>query len=125
MKLRKDVAPDSPTSDSDSVDRDRSQAKKKSGGKGMLGELLVGAQLITHAQLAEALLQQSATGKRIGTLLVDEGAVDERDLAKALSDQLKIPFVDLSQQAPKADVVALLPESIARAIVAIPIDADD
>jgi len=91
----------------------------------MLGELLVGADLITHAQLAEALLQQSATGKRIGTLLVEEGAVDERDLARALSEQLKIPFVDLSQQTPKAEAIALLPEGVARANVALPIDADE
>jgi type IV pilus assembly protein PilB len=125
MKLRKDVASDSSTSDPDSDDHDRSPSKKKSGGHGMLGELLVGAQLITHAQLAEALLQQSATGKRIGTLLVEEGAVDERDLARVLSDQLKIPFVDLSQQAPKAEAIALLPESVARANTAIPIDVDD
>jgi type IV pilus assembly protein PilB len=91
----------------------------------MLGELLVGAQLISNAQLAEALLQQSATGKRIGALLVEEGALDERDLAHALSDQLNISFVDLSQQAPKADAIALLPESVARANVAIPIEFDE
>jgi type IV pilus assembly protein PilB len=91
----------------------------------MLGELLVGAQLISHAQLAEALLQQSATGKRIGTLLVEEGAVNERDLARALSDQLQIPFVDLSQRAPQAEAIALLPESVARANIAIPVDVDD
>jgi type IV pilus assembly protein PilB len=91
----------------------------------MLGELLVGAQLISHAQLAEALLQQSATGKRIGTLLVEEGAVDERDLARILSDQLEIPFVDLSQRTPTADAIALLPEGVARSNTAIPLDADD
>ncbi len=91
----------------------------------MLGELLVGAQLISQAQLAEALLQQSTTGKRIGTLLVEEGALDERALARALSDQLKIPFVDLSQQTPSAEAIALLPEGVARANVAIPIDFDD
>jgi len=91
----------------------------------MLGELLVGAQLISHAQLAEALLQQSATGKRIGSLLVEVGAVDEVDLAHALADQLQIPFVDLSQQTPSPDAIALLPESVARANVAIPIDLGD
>ncbi len=90
----------------------------------MLGELLVGAQLISHAQLAEALLQQSATGKRIGSLLVEVGAVDERDLAHALSDQLQIPFVDLSQQTPLTEAIARLPESVARANLAIPLDID-
>jgi len=125
MKLRKDAAPDSPASEVDSLDRDDRKSKKKADGAGMLGELLVGAQLISHAQLAEALLQQSATGKRIGTLLVEEGAINERDLAHTLSEQLNLPFVDLSQQAPKADAIALLPESVARANIAIPVDLDD
>jgi type IV pilus assembly protein PilB len=125
MKLRRDAASDLSTSEAESFDRAGPRSEKKSDGRGMLGELLVGAQLISHAQLAEALLQQSATGKRIGTLLVEEGAVDERDLAHALSDQLKIPFVDLSQQTPKAEAIALLPESVARADSAIPIDVDD
>jgi len=125
MKLRKDTVHDSARSEADTFDRDDRQAKNKTVQQGMLGELLVGAQLISNAQLAEALLQQSATGKRIGTLLVEEGAIDERDLAHALSDQLKIPFVDLSQQAPQPEAIALLPESAARANVAIPIDTDE
>src|ERR1022692_2822730 len=124
MKLRRDSAPDLSTA-TGTIDRDDRQAKKGRDGHGMLGELLVGAQLISHAQLAEALLQQSATGKRIGTLLVEEGAVDERDLAHALSDQLQIPFVDLSQQTPSPEAIALLPESVARANVAIPIKVDE
>jgi type IV pilus assembly protein PilB len=124
MKLRRDSAPDLPTA-TGTIDRDDRQAKKGRDGHGMLGELLVGAQLISHAQLAEALLQQSATGKRIGTLLVEEGAVDERDLAHALSDQLQIPFVDLSQQTPSPEAIELLPESVARANVAIPIKVDE
>ena len=40
------------------------------------------------AQLNEALLQQGASGKRVGTLLVELGAIDERDLAEALAEQL-------------------------------------
>src|ERR1700677_2560983 len=110
MKLRRDAAPDLPAS-TGAFDRDGGGRSEARNGHGMLGELLVGAQLISHAQLAEALLQQSATGKRIGTLLVEEGAVDERDLARALSDQLGIPFVDLSKQVPSTEAIALLPES--------------
>jgi type IV pilus assembly protein PilB len=125
MKLRRDGAPDVSTEKTGSAQQNDPRSKKGRGGRGMLGELLVGAQLITNAQLAEALLQQSATGKRIGSLLVEEGAVDERDLAHALSDQLEIPFVDLSQQTPKAEAIAMLPESVARTNVAIPIDLDE
>ena len=90
-----------------------------------LGELLVSARLISHDQLAEALLEQSATGKRIGVVLVELGAVGERDLAKTLASQLQVPMVDLSQEAPSPDAVELLSESVARAHVALPIRNED
>jgi len=90
-----------------------------------LGELLVGAALVTHAQLSEALLQQSASGKRIGRLLVDLGALREADLTRVLSEQLGVPMVDLSQAKPADEAIGLLPESIARAHLAIPVALDD
>ena len=94
-------------------------------GRTLLGELLVSSQLITHDQLAEALIQQSTSGKRIGTILVELGAIGERDLAKALSTQLHVPLVDLSQQTPTPEAIELLPESVARAHLAVPIVVDD
>ncbi len=130
MKLRKESV--STESASDAEGRGLAGAKSalqppdaSNGKPSQLGELLVGAQLVSHAQLAEALLQQSASGQRIGSLLVSLGALDEHDLVKALSDQLEIPLTDLSQQAPSPDAVALLPESIARASFAVPVDFKD
>ncbi|HMK98883.1 MAG TPA: ATPase, T2SS/T4P/T4SS family, partial [Acidimicrobiales bacterium] len=86
-----------------------------------LGELLVGAQLITHAQLADALLEQSSSGQRIGKLLVQLGAVTEQDLAQVLSEQLRIPLIDLAQHEIIAEAIAVLPESVARSHHAIPV----
>jgi type IV pilus assembly protein PilB len=93
--------------------------------RSQLGQLLVSAQLISHEQLAQALIQQSDSGQRIGTTLVELGAISERDLAKALSTQLLVPMVDLSQQAPSPDATELLPESVARAHLAVPIVAEE
>ena len=51
------------------------EPERRESGTGMLlGELLVDQQLIGPSQLAEALLQQSASGKRLGALLVELGA---------------------------------------------------
>jgi len=69
-------------------------------GSPKLGELLVQKQLVTHAQVSEALVQQSASGKRLGTLLVELGVLDERNLAATVADQLGLPLADLSRQAP-------------------------
>jgi type IV pilus assembly protein PilB len=93
--------------------------------RGKLGELLLNAHLITNDQLAAALAEQGQSGKRVGLLLVELGAITEEDLARALAKQFGLGVVDLSQRTPAADAVALLPESIARANMAVPLDVDN
>src|SRR3982750_2643320 len=76
-----------------------------------LGELLVRNDRVSHNQLNEALLQQSASGKRIGALLVELGALDELELAEVLADQLGLALVDLGEETPESDAVSALGES--------------
>jgi len=130
MKLRKEPnrgrhGPPADAADESGADATTRAVIPISGGRGQLGELLVGAQIISHDQLAEALIQQSSSGKRIGATLVELGAITERNLAEALSTQLLVPLVDLSQQTPDPDAVEVLPESVARAHLAVPITIDD
>ncbi len=90
-------------------------------GQGTLfGEVLVARQLIGPSQLAEALLQQQASGKRIGALLVELGAVDDLDIARELATHLNVPLADLRQDTPADDAIGSVPEAIARANEAIP-----
>src|SRR4051794_14922841 len=70
-----------------------------------LGDLLVKRARVTHKQVAEALLQQSASGKRIGRLLVELGGMSDRDLAQALAEQMQLALVDLAQEQPDADAI--------------------
>jgi type IV pilus assembly protein PilB len=86
-----------------------------------LGELLVRGDHVSHAQLAEALLQQSASGKRIGTLLVELGALKASALAEALAEQFDLELADLRRQVPEPDAVPLISEITARKLVAIPL----
>src|SRR3954453_16125898 len=90
-----------------------------------LGELLLRRDRVSHNQLNEALLQQSASGKRIGALLVELGALADTDLALALAEQFGLESVDLGQRTPEPEAVLLLSESIARTESAIPIEATD
>src|SRR5438445_6982992 len=92
----------------------------ETGGK-RLGELLVQRRVISHSQLIEALLQQTAAGPRIGRLLVDLGALDERDLATVLADQSGLEIADLRRDRPDPEAVAALPEVVARTIGAVPL----
>src|SRR4051812_40622578 len=89
-------------------------------GQPRLGEILVQKTRVTHKQVAEALLQQSASGKPIGRLLVQLGALSDRELALSLAEQMQLALVDLSQEQPEPDVVTLLPETIARSQTVVP-----
>jgi type IV pilus assembly protein PilB len=89
-----------------------------------LGELLVTRKHVTAGQLGDALLQQSASGKRIGRLLVELGALDERDLATVLSEHLNLPLADLGRDAPEEEAYALLSETTARTYGAVPVLLD-
>lgn len=60
-----------------------------------LGDLLLQEQLITPETLDKALILQSATGKRMGNVLVEKGWLSEGDLLKTLSKQLNIPYLYL------------------------------
>ena len=88
---------------------------------GRFGELLVRKQLVSRGSIMEALLQQTGTGKRLGALLVDAGAITERQLAETLAEQLKMPMADLRKSLPEADAVAKIPEHVARELVAVPL----
>src|SRR3954451_11059291 len=90
-----------------------------------LGDLLIESQLVTASRLDEALLQQSASGKRLGELLVELGAIDDFDLARVLSGRLGVPLADLRKDTPDEGAIALIPESLARSHVAIPIGKSD
>ena len=86
-----------------------------------LGDLLIESNLVSQGQLAEALLQQNASGKRLGALLVELGALEERDLARMLSAQLGFPLTDLRHDDPEPKAIEKIPETIARTLTAIPI----
>src|SRR3954454_23047606 len=85
-----------------------------------LGDLLVTKRKVSPGQVAEALLQQSASGKPIGRLLVEIGALDERELAHTLAEQMSLALVDLSQETPDAEAIALVSEAIARSLTVVP-----
>jgi MSHA biogenesis protein MshE len=79
-----------------------------------LGDLLVEEQIITEQQLNDALASQKQTGRKLGAALIDLGFIGEDQLLAFLSQQLNVPFVDISQKRVAAEVVQLLPEVHAR-----------
>jgi MSHA biogenesis protein MshE len=90
-----------------------------------IGDLLVGGKKISEAQLQEALAEQKRTGRKLGQVLVDSGVISEDTILETLSQQLKIPFVDLLRYKFNPEIVRLIPEVQARRFRAIALARDD
>lgn len=74
-----------------------------------LGELLLAAGVVDEEHLRIALSEQRRWGGKLGRTLIDLGYVREEIMVKALSHQLKLPSVKLTQVTPQAEAVAVLP----------------
>ena len=79
-----------------------------------LGDLLIEHGLITQAQLQAALDEQKKSGRRLGRVLIDNAYVEEDAMLQVLSEQLRIPYVDLTMFDLNPKLVQLLPETEAR-----------
>ena len=87
-----------------------------------LGDLLVQESLITPEQLQDALVAQKTLGRKLGRVFIDNGWVDEIQIAKALARQLRAPYVDMSKRSVRPEVARLLPEVQARRLRALPLE---
>lgn len=79
-----------------------------------LGDLLVENQLISEAQLMQALSDQKKSGHKLGRVLIESGLVQEQQLLELLSQQLKIPFIELKHYNFEPETARLIPETLAR-----------
>ena len=73
-----------------------------------IGDLLVKNQIITEEQLQAALADQKKTGRQLGRTLISLNFIKETALLNFLSQQLNIPFLDISQYPRKPDTIKLL-----------------
>lgn len=91
-----------------------------------LGELLVANEVITPAQLDEALKHKQTTKstKYIGEILIELGFTTELQIKKALEFQYRIPLVDLSEISIDKEAVSTINEQLARKYTIIPILRD-
>ncbi|KOO02769.1 GspE/PulE family protein [Vibrio nereis] len=84
-----------------------------------LGDLLVEEGIVTQQQVEKALTVQKSTGQKFGATLIELGFLSEHQMLTFLSQQLGIPFIDLSRAHIDLDAVQLLPEVHARRLRAL------
>lgn len=90
-----------------------------------LGQILLESKLISTSQLEEALKQQKKDlSRKLGDILVEMGAITERQLMRALETRLKVPYIDLAATGIDGKAPGLIPEELARRHNIIPIAVD-
>jgi type IV pilus assembly protein PilB len=87
-----------------------------------LGKILLQRGLVTEMQLDQAIVRHKETGKMLGEVLAELGFVSADNLARALADQLGVPFYELGDdfRLEKSEV-KLVPETVARRYCLIPV----
>lgn len=90
-----------------------------------LGDILVESDLLTPAQLEEALTIQKKKGARLGDTLIDLGYVTDTQIMQALEYQLRIPYLNLATVTIDANAPGLISEEMAKQHILIPIGFED
>ncbi|MHC4609457.1 MAG: GspE/PulE family protein [Planctomycetota bacterium] len=85
-----------------------------------LGEQLIAAGLITEEQLAEALARQQASGVRLGSALMDIGAIGANALVTALAARLGVTGCVLRHGLIDPQVAKCIPREEAERLKALP-----
>jgi type IV pilus assembly protein PilB len=84
--------------------------------------MLVKAQLITEAQLEEAINLQRREGGKLGSIVVRLGFCADQDIVSFLGMQYGVPAADLDQWPPiEASVIALVPAELANKHKVLPL----
>ena len=90
--------------------------------KQLLGQILIKRNLITQAQLKEALDLQKEQGGVLGEILAKLGYVTERDIVVALIVQCGFPYIAVNKYEIDKKVMQLIPTETAQKYHVVPLD---
>lgn len=93
--------------------------------RGDFTDILMRSGKLSLDQKTEAMNVARSRGIRIGEALVQLGYLSSNDVMKAMADYHRIQFVDLDATEIPSSVVELVPESVARENVVIPLGQDN
>ncbi|MEO0482194.1 MAG: ATPase, T2SS/T4P/T4SS family [Planctomycetota bacterium] len=87
-----------------------------------LGEILVGAGVVSAEQVGQATKIAEGAGKRLGETLIEAGFASEDAVAKGMAKQFGMPYVDLSEKSVHDRVdLSLIPEDLAKKHMVLPL----
>ncbi|MBF0317304.1 MAG: Flp pilus assembly complex ATPase component TadA, partial [Nitrospirae bacterium] len=94
------------------------------GRKLMLGDVLLAAGLVEPGHLEHALELQKENKKRLGDILVEEGLIKDADIARAISTQLGLPFIEMDDYNCQSEALKLIPEKLATKYLTMPLNVE-
>ncbi len=89
--------------------------------KRRLPDMLLEQELVTEDQLRECIGIQRSTGQNLAHVMVERGYLAEEDLVITLSEQLGIPHIRVANYNIPKEVLAEVPETLARQHAMLPI----
>ncbi|GAF82662.1 unnamed protein product [marine sediment metagenome] len=90
-----------------------------------IGRILIEAELITKAQLNNALKRQRENGQYLGKNLIEMGYIDEDEITQHIAEQYRIPYVSLDRYSLSKNLLDIIPEETSRAYGLIPLAVID
>jgi len=87
-----------------------------------VGDVLIREGIITDTQLAQATEAAAQNGGNVSSSLVKLGFVEESLLVNTLSKQYGLPVVQIDEQSVQAEVLNLIPHSIASKYLLLPLE---
>lgn len=76
---------------------------------------------LTPDQVSQIKLEQLNSGRAQADIIAERGWVPPAEVTAARAELIKVPFVDISTYAPSPEVLAKVPESVARHYTLIPV----
>lgn len=87
-----------------------------------LGQILLGAGLLTEAQLEIALKKHFETGQRLGQCLISMNLVSSDDVGRMLEKRLNVPYFSLQKWKPSREILRMFTADFVTAHRVVPIE---
>jgi type IV pilus assembly protein PilB len=97
----------------------------KTGGKQLIGNMLVEAKLLTKEGLEKALAEQKKTKEQFSRVLIRLGLVEEEALVAFLGSKFNIPYINLSKASIDVTAVETIRYEIAKRHLLFPYQKED
>jgi len=90
-----------------------------------LKEILVKSGFVDEKNFADAERASTELGRDITDILIFRGLISEDIVGNLISEYIKVPFVQISKKAISPEILALIPEKLARTYRMIPLEKKD